>query len=111
MQRHLNEKMHKENVHPQLRKFRNGATEITNSVSSNNPWDVFNIDEVARKYFMDSLANSDGFSAPQHSELLECRRGTREGTLLGVSFSKNTFLLQEPLFWHFHDDIQATAGH
>ena len=40
------------------------ASVRSNSISSNNPWDVFNIDEAARKYFMDSLASSDGFSAP-----------------------------------------------
>ena len=32
--------------------------------SSANCWDASNIDDVARKYFMDSFFNSDGFSAP-----------------------------------------------
>ena len=36
----------------------------SDSVSSANCWDIFNIDEVARKYFMDSFFNTDGFSAP-----------------------------------------------
>lgn len=45
-------------------RHRESTSGRNDSVSSGNAWDKFNRDEVARQYFIESLMNSDGFSAP-----------------------------------------------
>ena len=64
MQNHYNGKPSKKPSVHQGERFRGGRESRSDSVSSINPWEALNIDDLARKYFIDSLANTDGFSAP-----------------------------------------------
>ena len=64
MRSHCREKQQRSPFPRNVRQNRNSVNRRNDSVNSVNCWDTFNIDEVARKYFMDSFFNSDGFSAP-----------------------------------------------
>ena len=64
MQNHYKGRPSKKSFSQQGGRFRGGHDSRSDSVSSINPWEALNMDDLARKYFVDSLACTDGFSAP-----------------------------------------------